>query len=517
MNDALSDKLIADKYRVGELIREGEAGDLYHGRHEIMDRPVTLKVLPLALGIDARWQKRFIDEARAASTVSHQNVLQLNDFGTDQKGVSYAVFENTDGKTLADLESGPAMDERRAIEIAKAIAAGVAAGHEKGVIHGQLCPKNIFVNDETVKVYGFGTDKLKVSGDADTRYLAPEQTGKFAAADERSDVFSLGVMLYEMVGGVLPYEGDSAADIKAKQEKEPPPPLSAFRKDLNPDIEPIILSAMAVAPERRYQTIKEFAEDLDLLGSRIGVPKTEAAAAGAGLKPPTWRTVAMVAAGVILLGGLLIYATRTRSTDITAQLKADEGSLPVQPIGPATGAQEEALAKLPADMTPEEVAAAQSANASGALGAAPAGPYSSGPYAGSTAGDAYNPWASGGQPPPGAPAYVPPAGARVSGEPNPGSPFTGDPGTTIIRKNVLTGECTDFNTGAPVQCPASNDPNARVVTPPRGSGNSNTATPKATPKPQGSPAANSKPPANTSAKPPAKTPTKPGGDAPEEN
>src|ERR1043165_3443219 len=103
MGDELSGKLIADKYCVGELIREGEAGDLYRARHEIMDREVTLKVLPQALGIDQRWQKRFIDEARAASTVSHPNILQLNDFGTDQKGISYAVFEATGGKTLADL------------------------------------------------------------------------------------------------------------------------------------------------------------------------------------------------------------------------------------------------------------------------------------------------------------------------------------------------------------------------------------------------------------------------------
>jgi hypothetical protein len=512
MSEEFSGKLIADKYRVGDLIREGEAGDLYHGRHEIMDRPVTLKVLPQAVGIDQRWQKRFIDEARAASTVSHPNVLQLNDFGTDQKNISYAVFEHTDGKTLADIESGPALEERRAIDIAKAIAAGVGAAHEKSVIHGQLAPKNIFVDDETVKVYGFGSDKLNVSRDADPRYLAPEQLGKFSAADARSDIYSLGVMLYEMVGGALPYKGDSAADIKAKQENEPPAPLSAFRNDLGSEIEPIILSAMALEPERRYQSMKEFSEDLELLGSRLGAPAADATAGG--LKPPAWRTVGLVALGVILLGGVLIYATRTKQTDVTGMLKPDEGSLPVQPVGPATGVQEEALMKMPADMTPEEITAAQNANTASGLGAPPMGPYSSGPLAGSTAGgDTYNPWATG-QPPPGAPAYVPPAGARVSGDPNPASPFTGDPnGTTIIRKNVLTGECTDFNTGAPVRCPATNDPNAHVLTPPRGAANANTANPKPTPKTQGAPAAN-KQPANASAKP-TKTPGKPGGDQPE--
>ena len=512
MRDEFSGKLIAEKYRVGELIREGGTGDIYHGRHEIMDRPVTLKLLPLALGIDQRWQKRFIDEARAASTVSHPNVLQLNDFGTDNKNISYAVFEPTDGKTLADLENGPTMDEKRAIEIAKAIAAGVAAAHEKGIIHGQLAPKNISATDETIKVCDFGGDELNVSRDADPRYLAPEQLSKFPTADVRSDMYSLGVMLYEMVGGALPYEGDSATDIKAKQDNDPPAPLTAYRKDLNPEIEPIILSAMAVDPERRYQTMKEFAEDLELLGSRLGVPAAETASEG-GLKPPAWRTVAIVAAGILLLGGVLIYATRTKQTDVTTQLKPDEGSLPVQPIGPATGVQEEALMRLPADMTPEEITAAQNANTATGLGAAPG--YTSGPYAGSTAptgGDNYNPWASGGAPPPGAP----PPGARVSGDPNPSSPFTGDPGgATIIRKNVLTGECTDFSTGAPVQCPQAGDPNARVVTPPKGATNANTANPKPTPKPQGSPAAN-KQPANTAAKP-TKTPAKPGGDQPEEN
>src|SRR4051812_9374314 len=122
MSEDLSGKLIAEKYRVGDLIREGEAGDLYHARHEIMDRPVVLKVLPQALGIDVRWQKRFIDEAKLGASVSGPNVLQLNDFGIDQKQYCYAVFENVEGKTLTEIENGPDIDEQRAIEIAKAIA-----------------------------------------------------------------------------------------------------------------------------------------------------------------------------------------------------------------------------------------------------------------------------------------------------------------------------------------------------------------------------------------------------------
>ncbi|HEV7698759.1 MAG TPA: protein kinase [Pyrinomonadaceae bacterium] len=509
MTEELTGKLIADKYRIGELIREGDAGDLYHAQHEIMDRPVTVKLLPTALAIDARWSKRFIDEARAASTVSHPNILQLNDFGTDQKNMSYAVFEDTDGKTLVDAETGPAMDEKRAIKIAKAVAAGLAATHEKGVIHGHLSPLSIFVSDVDIKVYGVGGDKTNISRDADPRYLAPEQLGDFSTTDVRSDVYALGVMLYEMVSGVRPYEGDSAAEIKAKQENEPPPPLSAFRKDLNPEIEPIILSAMAADPERRYQTMTAFAEDLDLLGTRLGAAVTADASMVA--KRPTWQTAAVVAAGILLLAGALIYGTKTRQTDVTASLQADAGSLPVQPIGSATGAQEEALAKLPADMTPEEIMAASNSNTAALVPG-----YTTGPLAGSVigtpGGDAYNAWANGGAPPPGAPQTVPPGG-RVSGDPNGTSPFMPGDRVETIRKDILTGVCTRFETGEVVTCPGANDPNARPIQPPRGSANANTANPKPTPKPQATPLpSNSKPPANTATKPPAK---KPGDGQPE--
>src|SRR5687768_3001494 len=98
LND-LEGKLVADKYRIQDLIREGESGDLYSAHHEVLDRPVTVKILPSALAIDERWVKRFITEARSASAVSHPSVLNLTDFGTDAKGVSYAVFENAPEQT----------------------------------------------------------------------------------------------------------------------------------------------------------------------------------------------------------------------------------------------------------------------------------------------------------------------------------------------------------------------------------------------------------------------------------
>src|SRR5688500_2119723 len=99
INDIVG-KLVADKYRVEGLIRESETGDLYHGRHEVLDKPVTLKILSAAVAIDGRWVRKFIDEARSASALTHPNVLALTDFGTDVQGVSYAVFEDAGDTTL---------------------------------------------------------------------------------------------------------------------------------------------------------------------------------------------------------------------------------------------------------------------------------------------------------------------------------------------------------------------------------------------------------------------------------
>nr|MBP7416763.1 hypothetical protein [Pyrinomonadaceae bacterium] len=116
-------KLVADKYRIESLICEGSAGDLFAGKHEISDKPVTIMVLPQALAIDARWSKKFIDAARSASSVSHLNILNVTDFGTDAKGVSYAVFEPASGETLSGLlADGTAIDEKQALSFAHQIA-----------------------------------------------------------------------------------------------------------------------------------------------------------------------------------------------------------------------------------------------------------------------------------------------------------------------------------------------------------------------------------------------------------
>ena len=477
-------KLIADKYRIAGLISESESGDLYAGQHEFMDKPVTIKVLPAALAMDGRWSKRFLDGAKNAASVSHPNILNVTDFGTDSRGVVYSIFEPAPDETLQSMIARDGgLDVERTLNIAKQAATAIGAAHAKNVIHGRLTPSDIFLavsedRIETTKVSGFGGDNVSVPRDADPRYLSPEQCGEYPVAGPRSDIYSLGVIIYEMLAGVAPVEGKTTAEVKLKREQEPPPPLSAFRRDLPDDLEPMILSAMALDPERRYPTMAAFAEDLQLLSGGVAAPAVKTATATP--KRNIWQTAFIVLAGVLLLSGAFIYATYVRKTDPTTETVADAGSLPVQPIGPATGAQEESLARLP-DMTEAEMLAA-SIGTTALPGTLPGG-------------DGYNAWANGGAPPLGAPplqqqnglpsqAYVPPPGQTVTIDPNGASQFMPQDGGII-----LVPVPRDTNS-VPKPSPTPKTPNA------------NTAVPSSTPKPMATP-----PPKTT--KPTTTTPGKP--------
>jgi hypothetical protein len=253
----------------------------------------------------------------------------------------------------------------------------------------------------------------------------------------------------------------------AKQKTEPPAPLSAFRRDLHPEIEPIVLSAIAADPERRYQTVREFAEDLEML---LGAPISPVAAAvDDAPKRNIWQTAFIALAGISLLAVALIYATSGRKTDPTTQMQADVGSFPVQPIGPATGAQEESLAKLPAMTDAEIMATSAMEQPPGTL----------------PGGDGFNAWANGVAPPPGAPLqnYVPPGGQVYTIDPNTGSQFMPPDGGVILVP-------IPANTNTAVKpTPTPKTPPANAAVPP-------SLSPSATPKPMATPPKVDKPASN---------------------
>lgn len=459
-------KIIAGKYRIDAFIAASGFGELYRGENTLLDKPISISIF----AGDPKDTQLFFAESKAAAKVSHANVLNLTDFGTSD-GVSYAVYEAASGELLyAAIEREGQLPVAMAADIAKQIAAGLSAAHKKGIVHGNLNTRNVLafstdIGDPAVKVFGFDTANAlndpRAAGDPKRfSYLPPEQCSGSEVSDARGDIYSLGVVLFEMLAGVPPFTGETPTEVMMHHIDDAPPPLSAFRQDVQAAIEPVILKALAKDPNARYQTAQEFADDLN---SAMSIQSASAAASPEN-NNNIWKTAFVVLVGVSLLTFGLIYITSVKQTDPTT-VQSDANGMPVQPINPATGIEEQNLSNLPPDQS------SLGTNTNSANGMPEAYP----------GGDGYNPWANGGVPPAGAPAIPP--GGQVIQVPQGQSPFMTDPNCIMQPSGILL-------------CPVP-------VTP--------TPTPRATPTPKATPAANANTgttPAATPSPRPATTPAK---------
>jgi len=474
-------KTIADKFRIDSHFRGSEFADYFRATDIFRGETVILKLIKEGMAAYPELIEAFQQEAKLLSLNEVTNLIHSSGSGTAGDGSRYFVLEYLKGHFLDDLiKDERKLDVQRAVNIAAQAASGAHVALLSGQMERAIAPENIFVDSqggtETVKLFDIGKDlSIEVSTRQNAvivpkhrllKYVAPENVPNADAPDEIATVHSLAVILYEILAGEPPIQdGLTVAETyQQKLDGDPPSPMSAFRNDLPARLETAIIRAMSKDREARQQTLAEFESDI----------RSAVAAAAAAPRRSIWQTVLMVLAGIALLAFALIYATSVRKTDPTVALQAEPGSLPVQPIGPATGAMEESLAKMPA-MTEAEIMAAGDANTAITPGALPGG-------------DGINPWANGGTPPPGAPQYVPPGGQVYTIDPNGGSQFMPPDGVVLV----------------PV--PANSN---TAVKPPKNA-NSNTAVqPTPTPKPMATPTTKVDKPAVPAAKP-TKTPVKPG-------
>ncbi len=267
-------------YEIDGLIASGGMGDVYRARDTRLDREVALKVLAAHVNADAERLARFAQEARTTALLNHPNIVAVYDVGSD-RGVPFVVSELLRGETLRARMKGGALPVRQAVGYAAEIARGLFAAHHLGVVHRDLKPENIFItNDERVKILDFGLAKCRhetldiaredsaVSTQPGTLlgtvgYMSPEQV-RGAATDSRSDIFSLGIILHEMISGTAPFHGDSAVETLHAILKDDPPVLPR-RDGVAPALEHVIRHCLEKSPDARFQSARDLAFVLEFI------------------------------------------------------------------------------------------------------------------------------------------------------------------------------------------------------------------------------------------------------------
>jgi len=276
--------VIESKYRLDQLIAHGGMGSVYRATHLQLERSVAIKILRAEYLADQKVIERFNREARAAARLKHPNIIAVYDYGLlPASGGAYLVMELVEGRSLREeMRTSAArhgqMRRERAVALMRQACAGVEAAHQRGIIHRDLKPDNIMIETEpnggeVVKVLDFGIAKLKESEqplqsltDEGTfigtpNYISPEQCTSLPV-DARSDVYSLGVILYELLTGRVPFSGGGTSTVLLRHLQEPPAPPSRFRPDIGRALEQVVLRALAKSPSQRYASAAQFSDQL---------------------------------------------------------------------------------------------------------------------------------------------------------------------------------------------------------------------------------------------------------------
>ena len=338
-------------YEILSPIGAGGMGEVYRARDTRLERDVAVKVLPESLVEDAEALARFEREAKAVAALSHPNILAIHDFGRHE-GIVYAVMELLEGDTLRDKLATSALSQRKALDYALQIAQGLAAAHERGIVHRDLKPQNVFVTrDGLVKILDFGiaktfersldtTGREQAAAEQDptagvnltalpavspdlTRpgivlgtvgYMSPEQV-RGAAVDDRSDLFSFGAILYEMLAGERAFRKDNDVETLMAILKEEPPELSLLGRPVAPEIADIVAHCLEKSPEERFQSARDLAfalRGIEREGRAVSGP------AGSGV-----RSAALAAAADAAQISIAVLPFRNMSADRETEYFSD--------------------------------------------------------------------------------------------------------------------------------------------------------------------------------------------------
>jgi serine/threonine protein kinase len=350
MRDLIGHRL--GRYEILVPLGAGGMGEVYRAHDERLDRDVAIKVLPEEVAEDPERLARFEREARAVAKLAHPNILEIWDFRSDGE-TTYAVTELLEGETLRQRIPAAGIGWQKASEIGAAIAEGLAAAHGKDIIHRDLKPENIFItSDGRVKILDFGLAQVKApiepEGDTATLtpagtvpgtvmgtvgYMSPEQVrGK--PADERSDLFALGCVLYEMLTGTVAFARESTADTQAAILKEEPPALSSTGVTLPAELERSINRCLEKSPDARFQSASDLAYNLRSITTDHSVPMATPTA----VPVPKGRRIVpviLVAAAVIAAGAAIWLLRSDRADAPDAEKLPRIAVLPFDNLGPA--------------------------------------------------------------------------------------------------------------------------------------------------------------------------------------
>ncbi|MCE9579126.1 MAG: protein kinase [Deltaproteobacteria bacterium] len=367
--DALVGQIVGGRYRILRRIGAGGMGAVYEGDHVELGKRVAIKFLLERYDDDPEAVTRFRREARIASQIGQANIVDVIDVGTDDSGRSFIVMELLSGMTLGEvLQRGGPMPAERAVAVIRQVLAGLGAAHDKGIVHRDMKPENVFVENrgddgqDRVKIVDFGISKLIAANESKIRltatgavigtpvYMAPEQAMGLVEVDHRVDLYAVGVMLFEMLAGRPPFQGTNYAALVSQHLHVAPPSLATLRPDVPRAVVEVVARALAKEPGDRFATAAEMARalphpsSLRLDGGQTLGPGPHTPPAPLSIPLPTratttgrgrarWIAIGL-AVGALAIGGVVVAVTSGSSKSPEASADTSTAPAPTRSTPP---------------------------------------------------------------------------------------------------------------------------------------------------------------------------------------